>query len=234
MKKISPKPKAQKKIRRGKADIWKSKALVHVDLGCGENKRPGSIGVDFRKLRGVDIVQNLTIFPWLNVPSEIADVAMSSHLLEHINPDSPDPRLAGLLDLMLEKKMLTKQEVDKYVGEYKFLGGFIRFMDEVWRIMKPGGQFHSVFPYAASPGYWQDPTHVNPITPTTLNYFDPLAKNEAGQLMHLYTIYRPKPWNIVRIFYDQNGFIEVTMEKRKIDKSYGTLDDGLEDKKLKS
>src|SRR3990167_1087350 len=86
-----------------KENIWTQKAQTHIDLGCGENKRPGSIGVDFRKMRGVDIVQNLTLFPWRNIPSEVADVVMSSHLLEHINPDSPDPRLAGLIDLMLFK-----------------------------------------------------------------------------------------------------------------------------------
>lgn len=211
---------------KGGSSIWKDKALVKIDLGCGENKMPGAIGVDFRQVRGVDIVQNLTLFPWKNVPSEVADIVMSSHLLEHINPDSPDPRLAGLVDLMLAKKLITPKEVIDHVGDYKFLGGFMRFMDEVWRTLKPGGQFISTFPYGGSPGYWQDPTHVNPITHVTLAYFDPLAKDSAGNMYHLYSIYRPKPWAIVRCFYDTNGFMEVCMEKRKIDKSYRTIEDG--------
>jgi SAM-dependent methyltransferase len=223
--------KAEKKKTVKKAgNIWKDRAITKIDLGCGENKMPDCIGVDFRKMNGVDIVQNLTLFPWKNIPSEVADVVMSSHLLEHINPDSPDPRLAGLLDLLLQKKIITQKEVDAQIGDYRFLGGFVRFMDEVWRTLKPGGQFISTFPYGGSTGYWQDPTHVNPITHVTLAYFDPLARDSSENLYHLYTIYRPKPWKIIRCFYDTNGFVEVAMEKRLIDKSYNTLDDGLNSK----
>lgn len=208
-----------------KKSIWEEKAQIKIDLGCGENKQPGTVGVDFREMNGVDIVQNLSLFPWLNIPSDVADVIYTSHLLEHINPDSPDPRLAGLLDLLLQKKVITKEEVNAHVGDYKFLGGFVRFMNEVWRITKPGGQFISTFPFGGSPGYWQDPTHVNPITHVTMAYFDPLAADSAGNKYHLYSIYRPKPWKIVRCFYDKNGFMEVALEKRLVDKSYNTLND---------
>ena len=233
VKKVVKKVTKKKAVKKEKiANIWKEKAKVHIDLGCGENKHPGAIGVDFREMRGVDVVQNLTQFPWRNIPTEVADVVMSSHLIEHINPDSPDPRLAGLLDLLQEKGIVSEKEVDTYVGDYRFLGGFIRFMDEVWRTLKTGGQFISTFPYAGSQGYWQDPTHVNPVNHVTLAYFDPLAKDSNENYYNLYTIYRPKPWKLVRCFYDTNGFVEVAMEKRKIDPSYKTLDDGLKDTTL--
>lgn len=191
-----------------------SSAQVRIDIGCGENKQPGWIGVDFRAMNGVDIIQDLSKFPWTNIPDDCADIVMTSHLLEHINPASHDPRLAGLIDLLLTKGVVAKGEVEKYVGEYEFLGGFIRFMDEVWRILKPGGQAIHTFPYAGSHGYWQDPTHLNPINETTFRYFDPL--DEA----HLYSIYRPMPWKVLRCFYNTVGFMEVALEKRRIDKSY--------------
>lgn len=205
--------------------IFKNNNLgVKIDLGCGGNKQPGWIGVDFRKEAGVDIVQDLSKFPWTELPDECASIVMTSHLLEHINPDSPDPRLAGLVDLLLSKKVVSKKEIEAYVGDYRFLGGFVRFMDEVWRILKPGGQFMNTFPMAGSPGYWQDPTHVNPINEVTLTYFDPLAKDAAGNTYNLYYIYRPKPWKIQAAAYQLNGFMEMVMEKRKIDKSYRTAD----------
>lgn len=212
--------KKAKMIKKLPSVFNKKKTLI-IDIGCGENKRPGALGVDFREAPGVDVIQDLSLFPWNSLPSEVADVVTSSHLLEHITPNSPDPRLAGLLDLLLEKGVVTKGEVDKNVGDYRFLGGFMRFMDECWRITKPGGQFIATFPFAGSPGFWQDPTHVNGITPTTLAYFDPLAKEETSQQYYgLYQIYRPMPWKILRCFYDVNGFMEICLEKRRIDASY--------------
>lgn len=94
-------------------------------------------------------------------------------------------------------------------------GIFLRFMDEVWRILKPGGQFMISFPYAGSPGYWQDPTHCNGCTERTWAYFDPLASDGI-----LYGIYKPKPWKIVYSTYSVVGNMEVVLEKRREDKSY--------------
>jgi SAM-dependent methyltransferase len=128
----------------------------------------------------------------------------------------------------LDKGLIKKEDVNTFVGDYEFLGGFIRFMDECWRVLKPGGQAQHVFPYAGSPGFWQDPTHINAISHVTMAYFDPLAKDSGGNLYHLYTIYRPKPWKILRCYYDTNGFMEIAMEKRKIDPSYHvTQDNGM-------
>lgn len=216
------KPTTQKKATHDVSDLFKKNNLgIRLDIGCGGNKQPGFVGMDFRKEHGVDIVQDLTLFPWKQIPDESVSLAMASHLLEHINPASPDPKIGALIDLLISKKILTEKEVQETVGDYRFLGGFIRFMDEVWRITKPGGQFMAVFPYAGSPGYWQDPTHINPINQTTLAYFDPLARDEAtGQLYHLYTIYRPMPWKIQSCSYNMSGFIEVVFEKRAIDPSY--------------
>ena len=207
-------------------NLFCDKATVILDLGCGGNKRPGAIGVDFRKMNGVDIVQDLSLYPWSSLPDECADVLSLSHVWEHIDPTSPDPRLAQLIELLVAKRLVTKTEIEATVGSYRFLGGFLRHMDECWRILKPGGQIQSTFPFAGSPGYFQDPTHVNPISHVTLAYFDPLAKVEGtNQYYGLYQIYRPLPWKIVRLFYDQNGFIEVCLEKRRVDKSYKVSSD---------
>lgn len=96
-------------------------------------------------------------------------------------------------------------------------GTFLKFMDEVWRVLKPGGKFAISLPYAGSPGYWQDPTHCNPCNEITWAYFDPL--DQSG----LYFIYKPRPWKIIpeTLSWQVNGFMELVLEKRLIDKSYG-------------
>lgn len=98
-------------------------------------------------------------------------------------------------------------------------GVFINVMDEIWRILKPRGQFALVVPHASSHGYAQDPTHCNPINETTFHYFDPDPEGaNIGQ--QLYGFYRPKPWRIVKQYFNPEGNLEVLLEKRPMDKSY--------------
>ena len=44
-------------------------------------------------------------------------------------------------------------------------------MNEVWRVLKPGGIFYAVTPAYPMPEAFQDPTHVNIITDQTHHYF---------------------------------------------------------------
>lgn len=86
-------------------------------------------------------------------------------------------------------------------------GNFIRWMDEVWRITVPAGQFAIAMPYGWSFGYIQDPTHCNPCNEATWAYFAP--EHPSG----LYNIYRPKPWKIEMLSWDVTGNMEVLLRK---------------------
>lgn len=155
--------------------LIKSKSGIKLDIGCGQSKQPGFVGMDISKYEGVDIVHDLEVTPW-PLPDECALTVIASHILEHINPHK---------------------------------GVFINVMDEVWRVLKPHGQFAFVVPYAGSHGYYQDPTHCNPINETTIMYFDPLHPSA------LYSFYRPKPWKIQTMAMDRNGVLEVLLQKRE-------------------
>lgn len=105
--------------------------------------------------------------------------------------------------------------VVEHINPHKF--GFIDFMNEVWRVTKPNGQFAISTPHGSSQGYLQDPTHCNACNEVTWAYFDPLEPNTRGLL---YRIYKPKPWKLQHLSWSPNGNIEVLLLKRIEDRSY--------------
>jgi SAM-dependent methyltransferase len=92
-------------------------------------------------------------------------------------------------------------------------GIFLDFMDSVWRILKPGGEFLISAPYATSAGMFRDPTHCNFVNEETWSYFDPLDQFYNGGLYHIYS---PLPWKIKINTWNNNGSIEVVLVKRDI------------------
>ena len=92
--------------------------------------------------------------------------------------------------------------------------GFIKFMDELWRILKYDGQLLISTYYAGSAGYWSDPCNVNGCTNHTWKYFDPL--DPSG----LYKAYKPKPWKVDKCVAQPDGIMEVLLIKRREDPSY--------------
>lgn len=112
--------------------------LVRLDLGCGQNKKAGDyIGVDFVPGDGIDIVHDLTTFPYPWEDSSVDEIHCS-HFFEHLS------------------------------GKER-----IGFMNECYRILKPGKQLICITPYWTSVRASQDPTHVwPPISENTYLYFN--------------------------------------------------------------
>ena len=57
--------------------------MIKLDLGCGASKREGYIGVDSLELPGVDIVHDLTTFPYPFSENEVDEIIMDN-VLEHL------------------------------------------------------------------------------------------------------------------------------------------------------
>lgn len=55
-----------------------------LDVGCGSRKLPGAVGIDILSVPGVDIVHDLSMFPWPLRDDEF-DVIFVSHCLEHVD-----------------------------------------------------------------------------------------------------------------------------------------------------
>jgi len=55
--------------------------FIYLDVGCGEAKRNGCIGLDLRELKGVDIISDANKLPFRN---NIFDGIFLIHIIEHI------------------------------------------------------------------------------------------------------------------------------------------------------
>lgn len=66
-------------------ELFKRKSGIRLDVGCGQNKQKGYIGLDIGKLPGVDIVHDIQKFPW-PVPDNCCFQILFSHVWEHVEP----------------------------------------------------------------------------------------------------------------------------------------------------
>ena len=103
-----------------------------LDVGCGDRKLPGAVGIDRLALPAVDIVHDLNVFPW-PVESASFDLVFANHFLEHVTD-------------------------------------VLKTLEEVHRILKPGGRFVTQVPYFRSVDAFGDPTHSHFFTSATLDY----------------------------------------------------------------
>lgn len=53
-----------------------------LDIGCGDRKLPGAVGVDHLKLPAVDVVHDLSQFPWPFMDGEF-ELVFANHFMEH-------------------------------------------------------------------------------------------------------------------------------------------------------
>ncbi len=118
--------------------IWdRSTSLVNglsgLDIGCGNRKRVGFLGLDSVCVDGVDVVCDIenNLLPFRD---NTFDVISALHVLEHISD----------LNAVL---------------------------DELSRVLKPGGRLQITTPYAGDLRAFQDPTHVRYFTIKTFEYF---------------------------------------------------------------
>ena len=86
--------------------------------------------------------------------------------------------------------------------------GFVAFMDELHRLLKPGGVLNIVAYYGCNHRYQSDPAACNPINENTLLYFDPAHRSG------LWHVYQPQPWMITRQVWAADGNLEATIVKR--------------------
>lgn len=133
---------------------------VRLDVACGANCVPGFEGLDIAPLPGVKHVHNVLSFPW-PFADESVDEVWCSHFIEHLPMLLWTPGYANWQDA-LSPFQKTDRSVDL----------FLKFFDEVHRILKPGGKATFVCPQAKNDRAFQDPTHRRFIVPASFFYLD--------------------------------------------------------------
>ena len=61
------------------------KQQLWLDVGCGDAKSEGYVGMDCRKVEGVDVVHDAEVLPW-PFDGETFTRILLSHVMEHLKP----------------------------------------------------------------------------------------------------------------------------------------------------
>jgi len=125
---------------------------LKLDLGCGKSKREGFLGIDRRKFDGVDGVTDLTKKSWIFEQSELGQLK-----LLQVNTDVgtgfvlPDRSVSEVhCSHFLEHLEHNQRQPER-----------VRFMNELWRVLIPGGAATIITPHWASNRAYGDFTHAD-------------------------------------------------------------------------
>ena len=153
---------------------------LKLNLACGQSKIDGYFGIDIKPGDTVDATMDLEQFHW-DIESESAEEIICSHYVEHTPTDTLAKRLLKLIAENNDYEHLQQKvaEIDLNAPS----DGLILFMDEVYRILKPGGRIKVIAPYYNNMRCWQDPTHKRAISEATFLYFNKQWR-ETNKLDH--------------------------------------------------
>lgn len=148
-----------------------------INLGAGSEPTEGWVNTDWIEGPGIDKVFNLLEFPW-PFDDGVADEMLARDVLEH-------------MPLFNAKNESTP----------------IKFIEECWRILEPGGKLFITVPHWQSKNLWIDPTHVRGYDERSFDYFDP--ETDFGKW---YGYYSEKKFTVTSV-RTPNDNVEFTMIK---------------------
>jgi len=137
-----------------------------IDLACGDRKKEGYYGIDVSAIQGVDLVHDLNVYPW-PLEDNSVDKINCHHYVEHIKHEDYTTILKSVL-----KEISSFEEFKEKILKLEFQqDGLIKFMDEMYRILKPGGKATIQVPYLTHTRSFGDPTHTRYIHDMSFYYF---------------------------------------------------------------
>lgn len=139
---------------------------MKLDLACGGVPAEGFEGVDITQVvrDGVERVKHvfdLLRFPWPFADGSVDEVRCA-HFIEHI------PQLFHTKD----PRFPVGHELTAVAEGPHSVSLFLKFFDEIYRVLKPGGSAHIFCPHGHSDRAFWDPTHTRFIMEGTFHYLD--------------------------------------------------------------
>lgn len=135
---------------------------MKLDLGAGDFPQDGFEGVDFFSPNAAHKI-NLCKFPWPWEDSSV-DELVSSHFLEHL----PTVYVKQDGSFCLAPEDSSDRDL------------LCKFMDEAYRVLKPGGKFTIIVPSGRSNRGFQDPTHRRFFVAESFYYFSASWRNQRN------------------------------------------------------
>lgn len=130
----------------------------HLDLGCGRVKK-ARLGIDLRYSPGVDLVVDLE---QLAPPDDIEAIAPEEIANQTYDLFNEEANRRGNFSLPIGFLPFPDNSIESVISHHalEHVGdGFMRVMDEVHRVLKPGGLFRIIVPAFPSHAAVADPTH---------------------------------------------------------------------------
>lgn len=134
------------RVRHGWADVD-----YHVDLGCGRLKK-GRIGIDHRPDPGVNVVMDLNRVGYRGAVKGLPHAPGG----DAVPVPASDVRGEG------QRLPFSTSSIESIVSHHclEHIGdGFMALMDDVYRVLEPGGLLYAITPLFPSRVAVDDPTH---------------------------------------------------------------------------
>jgi len=153
---------------------------MKINIGCGRDYREGWLNVDISRECKADA--------YLDIRTDV------------LSGTWYDEKIEGNADLVYISGVLEQ------IGSNEEL---VHALNEIWRVLKPGGIIEIVVPNAKYAIAHRDPMDIRKFTHDTFRYFI----EGTQEYKHYGSVYGFKPWHDLHIEENQRHILTVTMRK---------------------
>lgn len=141
--------------------------VLRLDLACGNNKKEGFLGVDIAIDTQADYLCDLDSYPW-RLKKIVRNEDGSVEILEEDSMDMISESI-WIHGHVIEDNSVYEIHCSHFI---EHVANIKAFMEEIYRILIPGGRVTFYAPYYSSVRAMQDYTHKRFISEATFLYFN--------------------------------------------------------------